>query len=357
MPESPTPPAQPPEPGAGLSHFVKRCVENLAAAARKLVEETAGARKWCAANPAAAALLAGCAAVPIYFYGFLYVFRNGEETPAMWTYRSWNSENNQEHAWGVLPVALALIWYHRGDIQRARKEPSNAGLAWVVAGVLAFILAVWTLQPRMAVVAAPLLLYGGVRYLWGRETARVFIFPCLFLLFMVPIGGIVQGTVNLQLLVSSAVKALSVLIGVRIEKIGTTLHALDGTFNFDIAEGCSGIHSLMAMTTLSALYVHFTQRETWKQWVIFGCSIVFALIGNVGRVFSVVLVARFISEKFAGGLYHDYSGFVFFPIAVGAMVGFSKLLNMDWKRVATDAVKPEAPRPGRKSEGPVSYDY
>jgi exosortase len=206
-------------------------------------------------------------------------------------------------------------------------------------------------------VALPLLVYGCVRFLWGREAGRVFVFPCLFMLFMVPIGGIVQGTVSLQLLVSSCVQALSALIGVKIEMMGTALRAQDGTFNFDIAEGCSGIRSLMAMTTLSALYVHFTQRGVWKKWIIFAGSIVFALIGNVGRIFTVILVARFISPKIAGGLYHDYSGFIFFPIAVAAMVGFAKLLNMDWGATMEKAMKPESPRPGKKSDGPVSYDY
>lgn len=314
-------------------------------------------RRWCGANIGAAALLAACGGVLVYFFGFFKVFTNGLQTTARWAWEAWNPENNQEHSVFILPIAAYLIWHHRADLQRAVKQPSNAGLVWVLAGVFAFVLAVRTLQPRIAIVALPLLIYGAVRFLWGREAGRVFIFPCLFLLFMIPIGGIVQGTVSLQLLVLSGVKALSSLIGVRVEAVGTTLRALDGSFNFDIAEGCSGIRSLMAMTTLSALYVHFTQRETWKQWLIFGCSIIFALIGNVGRVFSVVLVARFISEKIAGGLYHDYSGFVFFPIAVGAMVGFSKLLNMNWRHVAADALKPEAPRSGKKSAGPVSYDY
>jgi exosortase len=314
-------------------------------------------RRWCAAQPGTAALFAASVGVIIYFFGFFKIFSNGSLTAAKWASEAWNAENNQEHSWFILPIAIYLIWHHRADLQAARKQPSNAGLVWVLAGVLAFLVAARALQPRIAIVALPLIIYGAVRFLWGRETGRVFIFPCLFLLFMVPVGGLVQGTVSLQLLVLSAVQALSALIGVKVQAVGTTLNALDGSFNFDIAEGCSGIRSLMAMTTLSALYVHFTQRETWKQWVIFGFSIVFALIGNIGRVFSVVVVARFISERIAGGLYHDYSGFVFFPVAVGAMVGFSKLLNMDWSRVATDALKPETPRPGKKSAGPISYDY
>jgi hypothetical protein len=43
-----------------------------------------------------------------------------------------------------------------------------------------------------------------------------------------------------------------------------------------------------------------------------------------------VLVAKFIDPKLASGIYHDYSGYVFFPIALLAMLGFSKLINTNW---------------------------
>lgn len=312
--------------------------------------------KWCAANVGATLLLVGSIGALVYFFGFFYCFRNGDETTALWASRAWNSENNQEHSWFVLPIAFYLLWHHREKIRKARQEPCDLGLVWLLGGVLLFIAGVRMIDARTAVISFPVIIYGSALFLWGREVARVFVFPCLFMLFMVPVGGFVQGTVSLQLLVSQCVEVLSALIGVRVEVVGTTLRA-PGYFNFDIAEGCSGIRSLMAMVTLSALYVHFTQRETWKQWVIFAGSIVFALIGNVGRVFSVVVVARFINEKLAGGIYHDYSGFVFFPVAVGAMLGFAKLLNTDWRAVAADAVKPERPSPGKKTRGPISYDY
>jgi len=338
MPTQPAQPSSPPEPEITFGEVMERF------------------GKWCAANVGATLLLVGSIGALVYFFGFFYCFRNGDETTALWASRAWNSENNQEHSWFVLPIAFYLLWHHREKIRKARKEPCDLGLVWLLGGVLLFIAGVRMIDARTAVVSFPVIIYGSALFLWGREVARVFVFPCLFMLFMVPVGGFVQGTVSLQVLVSQCVEVLSVLIGVRVEVVGTTLRA-PGYFNFDIAEGCSGIRSLMAMVTLSALYVHFTQRETWKQWVIFAGSIVFALIGNVGRVFSVVVVARFIDEELAGGIYHDYSGFVFFPVAVGAMLGFAKLLNTDWRAVAADAVKPERPNPGRKTRGPISYDY
>jgi exosortase len=319
----------------------------------------AGSPAWGRVGVAEALLSAACAGVLVYFFAFFKIFTNGSLTTWQWAWEAWNPENNQEHAVIVLPLAIALVGYRWYDLRAAPKRPSNAGLAFVALGIGLFLLGVRCLQPRFALCALPLLVYGGVRFLLGRAVGRILIFPCLFLLFMIPVGGFVQGTVSLQLLVASSVKALSALIGVKIGAVGTSLRALDGTFNFEIAEGCSGIRSLMAMTMLSALYVHFTQKSAWKQIVIFAGSIVFALIGNIGRIFSVILVARFYNPDTAGHIYHDYSGFIFFPVAVLAMMGFSGLLNRDWGHSESgpqELVKRvKEPEPHKRS--PISYDY
>ena len=316
-------------------------------------------RVWVSISAAEAALLAGCAGVLLYFFAWFKIFTNGSQTTWEWARAAWNPENNQEHAILVLPIAIGLVIYRWRELLAAPKQPSNAGLAYVAMGIGMFLLGVRCLQPRFAIFALPLLIYGGARFLWGRAVGRILIFPCLLLLFMIPLGGFVQGTVSLQLLVSTSVKILSSLIGVKIQAIGTKLIAMDGSFDFEIAEGCSGIRSLMAMTMLSALYVHFTQRQTWKQAVIFCGSVVFALIGNIGRVFTVILFARFISPRIAGGIYHDYSGFIFFPFAVLAMVGFGGLLNHDWGAGAQDVVKPAVRenRAEKKNVSSISYDY
>lgn len=327
---------------------------------------------WLQRAPVAAFLLLATVGVLVYFYGFYPVFVNGTESTALWAWRGWNEENDQEHCRFIIPLIAFLLWHHRAALSAATKEPSNRGLIFIASGVIMFVLAVRCLQPRFAIVSLPLIFYGTAEYLGGRAFARVFIFPSLLMLFMVPIGGVIQGTVSLQLLASKTVGALCGLLGIAVQIVGTTI-TVDG-YPFEVAGGCSGIRSLMAMTMLAALYVHFTQEETWKQFVIFGGSIVFALIGNIARLFTVVLVAKWGDPKIAGGLYHDYSGFVFFPCAVLAMVGFSNLLNRDWSGVGQKVAKtltapetaPVAPPEAvetpsateeRKPASPISYDY
>jgi exosortase len=314
-------------------------------------------------EPVQALLAAGITGVLVYFFGFYFAFMNGAESAALWAWRGWNAENDQEHCRFIVPLIAFLLWYHRAELAAAAKQPSARGLAFVAVGAVMFVLAVRCIQPRFAIVALSLIVYGMAEFLGGRAVARVFIFPSLLILFMIPIGGVIQGTISLQLLASKTVGALCGLLGIAVRIVGTTIF-VDGN-PFEVAGGCSGIRSLMAMTMLAALYVHFTQEEVWKQLVIFGGSIVFALIGNVARLFTVVLVAKWWDPKIAGGLYHDYSGFVFFPIAVLAMVGFSNLLNRDWSGLRHHATKtltapdtaPVAREEERKPASPISYDY
>jgi hypothetical protein len=106
------------------------------------------------------------------------------------------------------------------------------------------------------------------------------------------------------------------------------------------------------MSTLAALYAYFTMRTPVRGFLLFCGSLLFAVLGNFARVFSVVLFARFFDPKTATGLYHDYSGLVFFPVAVAAMVGLGTLLNHDWARVFGKWFAP-APSPAKAAATPA----
>jgi len=177
-------------------------------------------------------------------------------------------------------------------------------------------------------VALPFLLYGSVLYIWGRSVARILLFPIAFLLFAVPLNFLTQATVNLQFFETGVASAICNFLGVHLDTIGTTITAADNTFRFEVNEGCSGIRSLMAIAMLSAIYGHLTQDRLWKKLMIFAAAVVFAIIGNAGRLVSIVLVARWFGQDLAGGPYHAISGYLSFPFALAAMLLFAKLLNL-----------------------------
>lgn len=323
-------------------------------------DDLSGFVGWCRQNPVPALLFAAVLGTLAYFFFWHPLFNVGDsQSVAKWAWLAWSPEGNQEHSKLVPFIFLGLIFYHRREIRDAVKQASDKGLIFVVIGVLLYVLAVRCKQPRMALTAVPFLVYGLTYYLWGKNLARVVLFPCAFLIFMIPMGAAEQATNNLQFIVTGAVTAMSNLVGIKIQAVGTTMTAADGSFNFEIAEGCSGIRSITAMAMLTAVYVHLTQNRLWKKIVIFVGSSVFAVIGNFGRIFTVILVARFYDPKFAGGIYHDYSGFVFFPFALLAMVGFSKLVDIDFGAIAEEAkrIESDPAKAVKKSVDPTTYDY
>jgi exosortase len=151
-------------------------------------------------------------------------------------------------------------------------------------------------------------------------------------------------------------------IGIPLYAEGTTLSPVDQSFNgFNVAEGCSGIRSLMAMIMVTAIYVHMTQTKLWKKIVILFCSTGFAIIGNAGRIVSIFIVAKYLGQKFAGGPYHEYSGYVSFPIALGVMLLLSRVLDLPVFEAAK-AIKTGHAEPGSGLEtltkkDQATYDY
>ena len=205
-------------------------------------------------------------------------------------------------------------------------RPSRWGLGLVVLGALCYVAAVRTYQPRVALGGLPILLLGAVVWMRGWATARLFAFPLCIVYFIIPIPGMIQATNGLQLFATKSAYHLGKLLGVPATLSGNDIYAMPmDKWQFNIAEGCSGVRSLMALTLVSAVYAHLTQKVLWKKAVLFLCSIPLAILGNCLRLTSILVVAEFIDAKFAAATYHEGSGFIFFLV-----VGLAGLSLVDW---------------------------
>ncbi len=310
-------------------------------------------RRWTPVDFSKAALLLAIAGTLYYFFCVVHIYQG---LPiSLWAWARFAPRYNFEHGKLVLPIFAVLVWMHREELAKAKKKGCNQGLIWVVVGLLVFAIGVRTLQGRIGMAAGPFLLYGIVLYLWGKEVARILLFPIAFLVFMIPASAIEDKTANLQFLVTGIARVVCGLLGMPLWAEGTTLHPVDRSFSgFNIAEGCSGIRSLMAMVMLTTIYVHLTQTKLWKKAVILLCSIGFAIIGNAGRIVSIFMVAKYVNPNFAGNQYHEVSGYISFPIALGAMLLLSRILDLPY----FDAVKKitEA-KPDSDHKDAQTYDY
>ena len=134
-------------------------------------------------------------------------------------------------------------------------------------------------QPRIVVFSFVLLLYGLALALGGRQIFRHLFFPISFLFLMIPLNFLDEVVgFPLRQMVASLSTVLLNWLGIETVTVGTAIYSR--VFHFDVADPCSGIRSLMALTTVTAAYAYVTQRVQWKRWVLF---LVCYALGGVGK--------------------------------------------------------------------------
>lgn len=251
----------------------------------------------------------------------------------LWMARRWTeSAGDFSHGWIIPIVSAAVVWLRRRDLAAAPKQRSRLGLAVVCLALLLHWLGAKAQQTRLSLMALILLIWGIPFYLLGWEVARRLIFPCAYLIYCIPLNFLDSLTFPLRILMAAVSTVLLNGIGIAAERSGSAIYSLaGGGFNFDVADPCSGLRSLLAMTALTAVYASFTQKTLLKKWILFLAAVPIAVAGNVVRITSVALVAEAFGEKPALGLYHDYSGYVVFAVGIFLMVSTGYMLNFDFR--------------------------
>ena len=230
--------------------------------------------------------------------------------------------------WYVPIFSLYVLWTERAKVRASIGAPSWGGLVFALPFLALGFLGVRGVQLRFEIVAFVGLLIAVPWAFFGRATAKAVLFPALFLLFCIPLATFLDVvTVHLRLLASSTAFAVARGLGADIVQQGTMVGAADGSFAIDVADPCSGLRSLFALMALTAGYAYFTQPTWLRRGILFAASVPIAILGNVARILSIVLVANYASSDFATGFYHDYSGFVVFAVAILLMVATGEAIT------------------------------
>ena len=242
---------------------------------------------------------------------------------------------DMSYGWYIPLFSLYVVWQERRKIVESLGKPSAVGLLFVLPSLFVGFLGIRGLQVRFEILGFMGLLFGLAWTFYGRRTAGSVLFPIGFLLFCMPLHSYLDlVTIHLRLLAVSIASATLQGCGVEIVRQGTMLASPTGAFAIDIAEPCSGLRSLFAMMALTAGYAYFTQPTWFRRGLLFALSIPIAILGNVSRIFSIVIVAATCSADFATGFYHDYSGYIVFLVAILLMVATGGLITKGAEKCA-----------------------
>jgi exosortase len=237
-----------------------------------------------------------------------------------WLVGQWLTNEYYSHGVLVLLVSGYFAW-RAVRSSRAASAPANATLT-LLAGGAALYLAGEALLARYLSALASILMAGGLSgFLGSGEALRRLAFPLAYLVFAVPLPFVDGLAVRMGALTAGWATMLARGLGVMAVNEGgqVTLPACSLT----VGAPCSGVRSLAALLALAAVWAYVVQGPRPARVALLLLAIPLASLANLLRVTSLLWVADRWGAEAALRYYHDFSGPIFFALALVGLLAAS----------------------------------
>jgi len=215
---------------------------------------------------------------------------------------------------------------------------SRIGLLVTIASITCFFVGEFASVRRLASVQRFALwgaVFGGVWYILGSTVVRCIRFPLLFLALAIPPPYFVLG--DIRLLLKEFATRLSaeilLLMGAPAAPEGNML--LVGDHQFEVADACSGIRSLMAILTTAVFVGYLVKSGFWKGILLCAMAIPVTIAVNIVRILTVAIAFIEFDIDLSSGWSHDLLGYTTYALSFALLFGIWWLL--DWRSIESPA--------------------
>lgn len=239
----------------------------------------------------------------------------------------WNDEQNA-HGPLALAVIAWLIWRHRAALSELPENGNLwAGCVLLATGLLLFFVgrAVEVIYfeafSQIPVIAGLLLI------VYGRRGIAVTWFVLVYMLFLVPLPGVVMdaATGPLKQMVSVIAEQALYYAGYPIARSGVVLTI--GQYQLLVADACSGLNSMYSLGAMGLLFLYIMGGAGWIGKALLLLSILpIAFVANILRVIALVLVTYYLGDETGQGFLHGFSGILLFVLSMLMLFALHALL-------------------------------
>jgi exosortase len=147
---------------------------------------------------------------------------------------------------------------------------------------------------------------------------------------MIPIPAIVfnQITFPLQLLASRVASTTLPWMGVPVLREGNVI--VLPAMALEVADACSGIRSLMSLTTLAIIYGYLMERRVAVRVLLALASLPIAVAANSLRVVGTGLLVQYWDPDKAQGFFHEFQGWLMFVASLVMLFVLHRVLQALW---------------------------
>jgi len=247
--------------------------------------------------------------------------------------KMWIEDDNMSHGLFV-PIAAAFIARDKRDFLASIPPKVNYwGLVLVFLGMIMLCIGPPSLPTFVFITRSAFLfsLVGSILFLRGTATVRALAYPLALLPLMIPLPGFIYDrlTLPLQLLASILAENFLTWMGFSVLREGNILQMPTQTLS--VAEACSGLRSLYALTFLTLTFAYFFTGRSWRRWVLIAAIVPVAIVANAGRVTATAILGTY-NPAFTIGFYHELLGWTVFVFAFIMLFCLNTALKSHIKR-------------------------
>jgi exosortase B len=239
----------------------------------------------------------------------------------------WQTEE-QGHGPIIVAVLVWLFWSLRKPLAESPDRPAPVwGWPLFVIGLLAYVIGRAISIPVFEFGSLLFVVAGSLLLLKGAPALRLAWFPVLYLIFLIPLPGILVDTVTgpLKQWISYIVVEVLHVAGYPIARSGVTITI--GPYQMLVADACSGLHSMFSLSALGTLFMYIMKRTSPLHNAIMLLAILpIAFLSNVVRVAVLVLITYHLGDEAGQGFLHGTAGMVLMVVALAIFFGLDALL-------------------------------
>jgi exosortase len=241
--------------------------------------------------------------------------------------QQWWSDPNFSHGFFVPAFAGFVVWQDRKRLASIPSSPTNWGLPVILVSLCTLLLGVFGAELFLSRISLLVLATGLILFFLGWSFLRAVLFPLLFLLLMIPIPTIVfsQITFPLQILASKLSAYTLPYFGVPVFREGNVINL--PAMPLEVAEACSGIRSLLSLTTLAIMYGYLMEKRVSVRVALALASIPIAVAANALRIVGTGLLVQYWDPDKAEGFFHAFSGWLIFVVSLLMLFALHQGLN------------------------------
>jgi exosortase B len=241
------------------------------------------------------------------------------------------STDEQAHGPIVLGVSCWLAWRNWPEmwLRSEGKATSSAGWPVFVFGLLLYVVG-RSQDILLFEIGSLLWLLTGILLITRGGTAlKAQWFALFFMLFMIPLPGVIVDTVTMPMKMAVSYMAENILfsVGYPIARSGVILQI--GQYKLLVADACAGLHTLFTLEALGLLYLNIVRHDSLFRNVALAILIVpISFAANVIRVITLTLITYHFGDDAGQGFLHGFAGMVLFLSALLLIIGVDSALQV-----------------------------